>query len=43
MSLFTALQSINNLETKRSYMKGRLILRILDFLKNLSSGLKIIH
>ena len=24
-------------------MKGRLILRILDFLKNLSSGLKIIR
>ena len=41
-SYFTALQCINNLETQRSH-KRRLISRISIFLKNLSSGLKIIH
>ena len=39
---FTAVQYINNLETKRSYKK-RFISRLLNFLKNLSSGLKIIR
>ena len=39
---FTALQYINNLEL-RGQIKGGLISRFLNFLKNLSSGLKIIR
>ena len=39
---FTALQYINNLETKRSY-KGKVNLKNLEILKNLSSGLKTIR
>ena len=39
---FTALQYINNLETKRSY-KRKVNLKNLKFLKNLSNGLKIIR
>ena len=38
---FTALQYINNLETKRSY-KRKVNLKTLKFLKNLSSGSKLI-
>ena len=39
---FTALQYINNLETKRSY-KRKVNLTNINFFKNLSGGLKIIH